>query len=115
MERRRYKEGHKRGLRERQLDEEDSYYDRTERKRKAPVFQETSEVLKEKLKYKKKRLAYYEERLKSQGEVQEWGCSVRVRSRVKESDDPLDAFMMENKKKMDEMQDSVVLKRRSDE
>ena len=71
VERRRYKVGHKRGLRERQLDEEDSYYDRTERKRKGPVFQESSEMLKEKLEFKKKRLAYYEERLKSRSGVQE--------------------------------------------
>lgn len=33
IERRRYKENHRRELRERRLDEEDSYYDRTNRKK----------------------------------------------------------------------------------
>ena len=107
VERRRYREGHKRGVRERQLDEEDSYYDRTEHKRKLPVLQESREVLAEKLEYKKKRLAFYEERLRSMEKVEEWERVCGVTGSVKESDDPLDAFMNENKKKMNEMQDAV--------
>lgn len=93
---------------ERQADEEDSYYDpQPSHKRKLPVLQESREVLAEKLEYKKKRLAFYEERLRSMEKVEEWERVCGVTGSVKESDDPLDAFMNENKKKMNEMQDAV--------
>ena len=71
VERRRYREGHKRGMRERLLDEEDDYFDRTDRKSKRNACNggqkkmlDSKEILQEKLSYKKKMLEYYEQQLK---------------------------------------------------
>ena len=72
VERRRYREGHKRGMRERLLDEEDDYFDRTDRKSKRDrrdggsqkKVLDSKEILQEKLAYKKKMLQYYEQQLK---------------------------------------------------
>ncbi len=64
VERRRYREGHKRGLRERREEEEDDYYDRTNKKSKSEKkTPESREVIQETLAYKKKMLAYYEKQI----------------------------------------------------
>ena len=57
-ERRRYREGHKRGEAERRAEEEDEYFDRTKRtKRPMP---ESREILESKLAYKEKMLVFLE-------------------------------------------------------
>ena len=108
IERRVYKESHQRGLRERRLDEEDSYFDRTNRKKSVYTFElisrkevsrpESREILVEKLAYKKKMLAYYESQL-SQMEP--------ASSNETPSEDPLDQYMQMNERKMNEMKMEV--------
>lgn len=121
IERRRYKENHRRELRERRLDEEDSYYDRTNRKkyecdecmnyRKEVVRPESRDILVEKLAYKKKMLAYYESQLQQTTETQieyDKVCMMMI-FRENQSEDVLDQFMNENNRKMKEMKEEVLI------
>ena len=109
IERRVYKESHQRGLRERRLDEEDSYFDRTNRKkfaflvskvisRKEVSRPESRDILVEKLAYKKKLLAYYESQLNNMNPST---------TNETPSEDPLDQYMQMNEKKMNEMKMEV--------
>lgn len=120
IERRRYKENHRRELRERRLDEEDSYYDRTNRKkyecdeymncRKEVVRPESRDILVEKLAYKKKMLAYYESQLQQTTETQiEYAKGCMMIFRENQSEDVLDQFMNENNRKMKEMKEEVFI------
>ena len=99
IERRVYKESHQRGLRERRLDEEDSYFDRTNRKkfvfsfskvisRKEVSRPESREILVKKL------LAYYESQLNNMNQST---------TNETPSEDPLDQYMQMNEKKMNDM------------
>lgn len=104
VERRRFLEARRRGVRERLLDEEDSYYDRTDRKR-FPRFHvlmgrtrrtapESRAALQEKLAYKEKSLKFYRAELAA--------SEAEPAQPEGDADDPLEQFMRENERKVRE-------------